>query len=103
MRIRVVESGGFAGLRRERVVETERLPGPEREVLESLVDATGFFALPARTPPSYPDALQYRIRVEIEHRAHEITVDDGSASEALLGLIARILEAAGGSPGGGRG
>src|SRR5258705_4107875 len=48
VRIQVVRSGGFAGLRRERAVETEQLPSGERADLERLVAESRFFDLPVR-------------------------------------------------------
>ena len=95
MRIRIIESGGFAGLRRECVVETDGLPETQRAALERLVAAAAFFALPERLVSGFPDMIQYRVTVEERDRAHEVTFDDENATEALRSLVDRILEAAG--------
>ena len=64
MRIRVVQSGGFAALRRERVVETERIPGRERDAFHALMESAQFFAQPERQICGLPDVIQYRVSVE---------------------------------------
>ncbi|TMQ68337.1 MAG: hypothetical protein E6K81_16640 [Candidatus Eisenbacteria bacterium] len=91
MRIRIVQSGGLAGLRLERVVETERLPDAGREALEGLVRTSAFFELPERRVSGLPDVIQYRVRVEASGRAHEVTFDDETASGALRDLVTRAL------------
>ena len=91
MRIRIVQSGGLAGLRRERIVETERLPEGGREVLEDLVRTCAFFDLPKRSVSGLPDVIQYRVCVEWSGRSHEVTFDDETASERLRDLVARTF------------
>ena len=91
MRIRVVRSGGFAGLRLERAVETERLPDGERVEVERLVIEARFFDLPERAVSGLPDVILYRVRVETETRSHEVTTDERSASVALHALVERVL------------
>ncbi|OLD96919.1 MAG: hypothetical protein AUI36_45725, partial [Cyanobacteria bacterium 13_1_40CM_2_61_4] len=70
-----MRSGGFAGLRREREVETDGLEPGERARLERLVAESRFFDLPARATSGLPDVMQYRVRVEVDGREHEITTD----------------------------
>jgi len=91
MRIELVQSGGLAGLRIERVVETRALPDAARDALEARVQEARFFELPARAILGMPDMIQYRVRVEDSDARHEIVFDDGTASETLRALIALIL------------
>ena len=91
MRIQVVRSGGFAGLRRERAVETDQLSPDERVEFERLVAEARFFDLPARQTSGLPDVIQYRVRVEVEGRAHEVTADDQAADGALTALVAKVM------------
>jgi len=91
VRIQVVRSGGFAGLHREREVETEQLSPDERLELERLVAEAQFFDLPERQLSGLPDVLQYRVRVEVGGHAHEVTADDQTASVALAALVARVM------------
>ncbi len=92
MRIRVVRSGGLAGLRRDRAVDTERLSDLQRVEVERLVIEARFFDLPARATSGLPDVILYRVRVEMASRAHEVTTDDRTAAEPLLTLAAWVLE-----------
>ena len=96
MRIRIVQSGGLAGLRRESAVDTEQLPAAVAAELETKVDALGFFDLPARRTRPIPDAILYRIRIERRGHTHEVLVDDQSAGSELLTLVEQVLT--GGSP-----
>jgi len=97
MRIRIVQSGGFAGLKRERVVETAQLPAPERAALEGLVHASGFFALPARAPAgghAVPDARQLDLEIDDgAGRSHRVRLSEHAASPAVRDLVERALNA----------
>ena len=95
MRIRIVQSGGFAGLRSEHAVDTDKLPPGVGESLAHLVDQATFFSLPARRLSRLPDVIQYRIRVERDGRVHEIRCDAECGQEALLELVDRVLELSG--------
>jgi hypothetical protein len=97
VRIRIVQSGGFAGLRRERVVETDGLPRELRETLEGLIESATFFSLPARLASGLPDVIQYRVRIEESARIHEVTFDDQTGGEALRSLVECIFRAANGT------
>ena len=91
MRIRVIQSGGVAGLSRESVVDTGALPPGARDELERKVEALGLFDLPARMTTRFPDVIQYRIHIEHRGQAREVLVDDQSASGELLAVVAEIL------------
>ena len=86
-----MESGGFAGLRRERAVETERLPERRRLTIESLVERATFFELPEHLISGLPDVIQYRVRIEDADRVHEILFDDEQATEPLRELVVLVL------------
>ena len=86
-----MESGGFAGLRRERAVETERLPERRRVTIETLVERAEFFELPSRLVSGLPDVIQYRVRVEESQRTHEILFDEQRATEPLRELVVLVL------------
>jgi len=91
LRISVCRSGGFAGLRRERAVDTERLPPPEREAVEHLVIEARFFDLPERDTSGLPDVIHYRVRVELHGRSHEVATDERAAPDPLVELARRVL------------
>lgn len=99
MRIRVVQSGGIAGLRSEHELDTERLPGEAQQRVAALVQGVAFFGtgagsaagasapLPSPVASRMPDALQYRVRIVDGERMHEITFDDACSQTPLLELV----------------
>ncbi len=108
MRIRIVQSGGFAGLRREKVVETAGLPAPERAALERLVETSGFFALPARNAAAaggagaagaHRDARQFDVEIEdAAGRRHAVRLSEHTTGGALKDLVDRVWATGGGAP-----
>lgn len=92
MRIRVVQSGGIAGLRSEHELDTERLPGDAQQRLADLVQGVAFFALAAPAASRLPDVMQYRIRIEDGDRSRELTFDDACGTTPLLELAERVTE-----------
>ena len=94
MRIRVVQSGGIAGLRSEHELDTDQLPPAARQGLAQLVEGVSFFGLSPRQVSKLPDMTQYRVRIEEGSRAHEVTFDDGCGDATLLELVERIAELA---------
>ena len=94
MRIRVVQSGGIAGLRSEHELDTDTLPEDVRQRLTQLVEGVAFFGLSPAPASKLPDMIQYRVRIEEGDRAHEVTFDDGSAEASLLELVDRVTELA---------
>jgi hypothetical protein len=91
LRITIVQSGGFAGLRSEHAVDTDALPPSVGESLVHLVDQAAFFSLSQRLS-RLPDVIQYRIRIERGGRSHEVRCDAECGEEALLELVDRVLE-----------
>ena len=94
MRIRVVQSGGLAGLRSEHELDTDLLPAESRERLSRLVQGVSFFGLTPQQASKLPDMIQYRVRIEEGARAHEVTFDDGCGEAPLLELVERVTELA---------
>ncbi len=96
MRIRVVQSGGIAGLRSEHELDTERLPGGAQQRVRDLVQGVAFFGLaPALFAPAHmPDAHQYRVRIEDGARAHEVAFDDACQQIPLLELVEYVTQLA---------
>jgi len=94
VRIRVVQSGGIAGLRSEHELDTDQLPTESRERLAQLVAGVAFFALSPERASKLPDMIQYRVRIEEGTRAHEVTFDDGCGEPPLLELVECVTELA---------
>lgn len=94
MRIRVVQSGGIAGLRSELELDTDLLPADTRDRLAQLVEGVAFFGLSPQQASKLPDMIQYRVRIEEGAHAHEVTFDDGCGEAPLLELVERVTELA---------
>ena len=94
MRIRVVQSGGIAGLRSEHELDTDALPEEARQGLTRLVQGVAFFGLSPARVSKLPDMIVYRVRIEEGDRAHEVTFDDGCGEPPLLELVERVTELA---------
>jgi len=92
VRIRVVQSGGIAGLRSEHELDTDQLPAEPRERLAQLVHGVAFFGLSPQPVTKLPDMIQYRVRIEEGTRAHEVTFDDACGEGPLLELVEFVTE-----------
>ena len=91
MRIGVARSGGFAGLRSRRDLDTGALSVAGREQLERLVAAARLFELPRALTRGMPDVIRYHITIERGGAVHDVMVDDDLADPALLALIEFVL------------
>ncbi|HVP24804.1 MAG TPA: protealysin inhibitor emfourin [Methanomicrobiales archaeon] len=89
MKIHLVRTGGFGGMRREVSTETESLAREEGESLERLVRDSGFFALPEKfpRPAKGADYFTYTITVEDGTRNHTVEVAQPSVPGSLRPLI----------------
>ena len=92
MIIHLVRSGGFGGMRREVRIETQSLPGVEREPLEGLVRDSGFFALPGKfpRPGKGADYFTYSITVDDGKRVHTVQVAEPSLPDSLRPLVREV-------------
>jgi hypothetical protein len=94
MRVELVQSGGFAGLRIASVVDSKQLSSVEQHELSGALDRVGFFALPRRRVSGLPDVIQYRLSAELKGRKHEILFDAETADAMLTDLVERIVRLA---------
>jgi hypothetical protein len=96
MIIHYERTGGFAGMRMEATIDTEKLPPAEAQILENELASADFFNLPAKTSSPGPgaDRFTYRITVESGDRSHTVEAGEASAPERLLPLIERLNDLA---------
>ena len=87
--IEFVRSGGFAGIRLARTVDTTELKAEQARRLQSLVDEAGFFELPEILPPSrvIPDSIMYQITIAAGEETRAITVTETAAPARLRPLL----------------
>jgi len=99
VRFTLVRSGGFAGVSPPPLsVSTEALPPDEAARLRALVDAAGFFDLPADLGPAdaAPDSFGYELTVEDDGagRRHAVAFGATAAPPALRELMTAVRAAA---------
>ena len=99
MRIQYKVDGGFAyfpGLHQPVSIDTDELPPQEAEKLERLIEAAGFFDLPAVSPPprGAADFLQYTISVTAPGRNHTVRLTDPIRDPHVRALVDYLEEKA---------
>jgi Emfourin len=92
MKIHLVRTGGFGGMRREIRIETGSLAREECEPLEGLIRDSGFFALPEKfpRPGKGADYFTYSVTVEDGGRRHTVEVAQPVVPENLRPLIREL-------------
>ncbi len=92
MKIQFERTGGFAGMRVETTIDTQSLPSQEASELQEMVDAAGFFDLPATIAAPTPgaDQFQYKVTIEAGGRQHTIETGDAALPDALWPLLRRL-------------
>jgi hypothetical protein len=89
MRISFERMGGFAGIRKQTIVDTATLPPNEAQELLRLVEAADLFKLPEQitSPNPQSDRFQYKLMVEDQGKQHTVTVSEAALPETLRPLI----------------
>ena len=93
MRISLSTEGGianFPGLNRPISFSVDELPSKLQSELRRLIDAAGFFELPAQCDPPPPGAGDYRtytLTVQTPEHTHTVKVHDPVGDERLRRLI----------------
>lgn len=89
MNISFERTGGFAGRQLKYRVNSDELSQADRNDLEQLVNAAGFFDLPEqiKAPPGAADVFQFNITLEDGERTHTVEVDQTVVPETLKPLL----------------
>ena len=92
MIIRMERSGGFTGIPLRAVIDSERLEAEDSRTLRNLVEAAGFFTLPAKieSQGTGADRFHYQLTIEEAGRSHTVEVSEGAAPETLLALTRQL-------------
>jgi hypothetical protein len=103
VRIRLVREGGFAGISRAAVVDTETLDPHRARELHRLIEAADLASLPRPSrAPEGRDRFRYLLTVDDGQRSREARFSEENAPEtlrALLEAIRREADAGGTPPG----
>lgn len=98
MRVRFVQSGGFAGLVKECVLDTATLDASGAAQLETLVRESGLHpAKPARSRRGR-DLRTYEVTIEEGGKAFTVAFDDETVPEAAKPLLAHLRKQVGPAP-----
>jgi hypothetical protein len=89
MKVRLVRSGGVAGMRLATEADSARLPDESARSLARLVEDSGVLLLPpsAAALPSGPDRFAYRVTVETAGGQHTVEIAEEDMTPALEPLI----------------
>ena len=100
MRIRLVREGGFAGISRAAVVDTETLDPHRAKELHRLVEAADLANLPTAPGKSQGrDRFRYHLTVDDGSASREARFSEEDAPEPLRALLKAIRgESEGGIP-----
>ncbi len=95
MKIYLVRSGGFAAIELRSVIDSEQLAEEERQKVETLVEAAGFFDLPGEIPSSGSgvDRFHYTLTIQRGEQSHTVeTGEEGMPAElqALVGEVTQL-------------
>jgi hypothetical protein len=96
MRISFQRTGGFAGITKNKTVDTATLSPNEADVLPRLVEAADLFKLPEQITSANPqsDRFQYKLTVEDHGKQHTVTVSESAMPGTLRPLIEWLNQAA---------
>lgn len=87
MRVKFLQSGGFAGTVKGCELDTKSLSAEATEKLEELIRDSGIAGSRELSSESGRDMQQYEITVEMGRRSASLTFDDGTVPEAVKPLL----------------
>lgn len=89
MRIVFERTGGFAGIKMTKEIDTASLPVEEINQLRQLIDAADFFHLPTTltSKSPQPDRFRYRITIQDSDQEHTVVMSEQALAGTLKPLI----------------
>lgn len=95
MRVHFERSGGFAGMRMQASLDTDSMPPEDARTLCDLVEAAGFFELPAAIGEAAgADQYAFQITVTTDAREHTVTTTGEPLPPAVQALVDWLSRAA---------
>ena len=92
MIIKYTQSGGFAGLRRQCLLDTDAMPADEVSIVGQLIESTGIMRQTSQLSSRACDACKYSIAVEDAGTSHLVEFDDTTIPHAMRPLIEFLHE-----------
>jgi|WetSurSiteA1Bulk_404760.scaffolds.fasta_scaffold05147_2 hypothetical protein len=87
MRIDFKRSGGFAGLRMSKTIDTNSLNPDESKRVINLVESSGFFDLSPTISGTGADRYRYHLTIDWDGRKHSVQIDESAIPPKLVPLI----------------
>jgi len=89
MRISFERTGGFAGMKLQRVIDSKDLRPADAKQLAALLKRAHFFELPPELECASPgiDRFHYRLTIEDEEHVRTVEASDASVPEEMRPLI----------------
>ncbi|MHA1275855.1 MAG: protealysin inhibitor emfourin [Candidatus Helarchaeota archaeon] len=87
MKIKFVQTGGFAGITKEAEIDTDLEPEESTSAIQKALDESQFFSLQSKDSAPRPDMEQFFITVEKEGQSHMVQLDTMNIPEKLKPLI----------------
>ncbi len=105
MQITFERTGGVAGARLKTRLDDSLLSPSEMQQLQSLIEESGFFDLPAVIASAVPrpDAFHYRLTIQDEQQQHTVVVSEPNVPARLQPLLQFLARASRGQGPQGRG
>lgn len=89
MKVHFERSGGFAGISRSVLLDTDNMPQDESAQLHEMCNNIDFFNLPSKldAKSGTADLFRYKITVESKDRKHTVETTDLSMTPELENLV----------------
>jgi len=89
MRISFERTGGFAGMKLQRTIDSRDLPPEDAQRLDALLKKSCFFHLPTnlQSLPAAPDRFHYKVTVERDADVRTVEASEGSMPDDMRPLI----------------
>jgi hypothetical protein len=96
MKITFQRSGGFAGVRVSKTLDTADLTPTDASKLQQLITAADFFRLPETITASkpQPDRFQYRVTVADNEQEHTVMMSEEVLPQSLRPLVEWLMQTA---------
>jgi hypothetical protein len=94
MKIKFVQTGGFAGLTKEAEIDTGTISTDEKSVLQKAIEDSDFFNIQTQDSEPMPDAEQFYITVEQEGKSHMVGFNMMNVPEKLKPLVDNLKKQA---------
>jgi hypothetical protein len=93
MHICIERSGGFAGIKIRREIDTESLPACRARRLNQLLEQSRFFDLPQKlqAPAAGADRFRYTLTIQDACQSHTVEIEEAAVPADLRPLLEWLM------------